>query len=293
MKKLGKFLTSSLVFSLTIILFSCEPKTDNPTPTPTTTSGRDDNMALGNPSNATTSTSNADNYLMVKPQYVLSYNRSKATANWVSWHLNKSWKGSAVRKDDFRSDADLPSSWDKVTSSDYTSTGFDRGHICPSDDRDGSQEDNSATFYMTNMLPQAPQNNRTTWRLLEEYCRDLVFQNNSELYIISGGYGTGGSGSEGGTTKTIGSSNVNVPARVWKVILILPNGSNDISRITSSTRVIAVDMPNKESVTDKKWYEYRVSVNDIETKTNLNFFNSVSTSIQSSIESKIDTQKIE
>jgi len=285
MRKISKL----FVLGLSVLLFSCEPKTDTPTPPPVST-GRDDNMALGNPSNASTSTSNEDNYLMVKSQYVLSYNNTKSTANWVSWHLNSAWKGTTQRKNDFRSDATLPTGWNKVTSSDYSSSGFDRGHICPSDDRDGSQEDNSATFLMTNMLPQAPQNNQETWRYLEEYCRDLV-NKNYELYIIAGGYGTGGSGSNGGTTKTI--NGINVPARVWKVMLILPNGGNDITRITSSTRVIAVDMPNKESVTDKKWYEYRVSVRDIEAKTGLNFFNKLSTTLQNSIESKIDTEKIE
>jgi DNA/RNA endonuclease G (NUC1) len=47
-------------------------------------------LALGNPSNAG---KNPDNYLMVKPQYALSYNNSKGTPNWVSWELNKSYLG--------------------------------------------------------------------------------------------------------------------------------------------------------------------------------------------------------
>ncbi len=289
MSNTKKHFKKYLLLAFTAFLFSCEPKTD--TPTPTTSSGRDDNMALGNPSSASNSISNSENYLMVKPQFVLSYNKKLSTANWVSWHLNSAWKGTAQRKDDFKADPDLPSAWDAVGSSDYSGSGFDRGHICPSDDRDGSQTDNSATFLMTNMLPQAPKNNRETWRILEEYCRSLVDKNN-ELYIVAGGYGTGGSGSNGGTTKTI-DGRINVPARVWKVILVIPNGGNDINRITNSTRIIAVDMPNKESVTDKKWYEYRVSVDDIEAKTGYNFYNILSTSIQNTIESKVDTEKIE
>ena len=39
------------------------------------------NLLLGNPSQATTSIDNPDNYLMIKPQYVLSYNRSNGTPN--------------------------------------------------------------------------------------------------------------------------------------------------------------------------------------------------------------------
>lgn len=254
--------------------------------------GRDDHLALGNPSGATTNQNNADNFLMSKNQYVLSYNRSRGTANWVSWHLNKDWKGNAARQDDFRADPTLPTGWYAVSPNDYTNTGFDRGHICPSDDRDASVEDNSATFLMTNMLPQAPQNNRQTWRLLEEYGRTLVTQGN-ELYIIAGGYGRGGSGSRGSTTETIAGGRVTVPNRVWKVMLVISNGGDDLNRINTSTRVIAVDMPNTEEVTDRKWHDYRVSVRDIEAKTGFDFFSRLPLSVQNTIESRVDNVRIE
>ncbi len=45
--------------------------------------GRDNALSLGNPSNAAT---DPDNYLLEKPQYTLSYNCSRGTANWISWH---------------------------------------------------------------------------------------------------------------------------------------------------------------------------------------------------------------
>ncbi|MES2559401.1 MAG: DNA/RNA non-specific endonuclease [Bacteroidota bacterium] len=97
-----------------------------------------DHMAMGNPSGATNSISNENNYLMQKVQYTLSYNRSKATPNWVSWYLGPNWLGSAARQDDFRSDATLPSGWYKVGASSYSGSGFDRGHNCPSADRTSS-----------------------------------------------------------------------------------------------------------------------------------------------------------
>jgi endonuclease G len=37
-----------------------------------------------------------------------------------------------------------------------------------------------------------------------------------------------------------------VPERWWKVMLILAVGDNDLQRVTSDTRVIAVDMPNTQ-----------------------------------------------
>lgn len=114
-------------------------------------------LALGNPSNADT---DPNNYLMIKPQYALSYDNSKGIPNWVSWQLNQSWLGSVDRKNDFRPDITLPVGWYQVRPSDYTGGGYDRGHMTPSGDRTRTPEDNSATFLMTNMIPQAPKNNQ-------------------------------------------------------------------------------------------------------------------------------------
>ncbi len=66
---------------------------------------------------------------MVKPQYALSYNRSKGTANWVSWQLNSSWLGHMDRQNDFRPDDTLPAGWERVTPSVYSRSGYDKGHI--------------------------------------------------------------------------------------------------------------------------------------------------------------------
>lgn len=251
------------------------------------TATRDDNMGMGNPSGATTNTSNMDNYLMEKTQYTLSYNNSKGGANWVSWHLSSAWLGSAARCNCFTSDNTLPSGYFKATTSNYTNTGFDRGHLCPSADRNGSSTDNSATFLMTNIMPQAPNLNQQGWANLEDYCRTLTSQGN-ELYIISGGYGQGGSGSLGGTTNTIAGGSINVPDHYWKVIVVLPIGTNDASRVSTSTRVIAIDMPNTQSVSST-WGSYRTSVDAIEAATGYDFLTNVSTTIQSSIEATVDS----
>ncbi len=251
-----------------------------------TTATRDNNMALGNPSNAVSSTSYPNNYLMTKTQYTLSYSNSKKTANWVSWHLSSSWLGSTPRQDDFRADNTLPSSWVKVAGTDYSGSGFDRGHMCPSADRTGSVTDNSATFLMTNMVPQAPNNNQVTWANLENYCRTLVNQGN-ELYIISGPWGQGGTGSAGYKT-TISTKIITVPSYVWKVIVVLPVGTNDVARISTSTRVIAVWMPNTQTVNSQPWGYYRTTVDYIESQTGFNFLSNVATSIQNVIEARVD-----
>jgi endonuclease G len=275
--------TRAGAFAALLLLAAACSKTDDVAPA--SGPSRDENLALGNPSGATASMASPSNYLLVKDQYTLSYNRDQGKPNWVSWHLSTAWEGSAPRQDDFRADATLPSGWYQVKPSDYTGYGFDRGHNCPSADRNGSIADNSATFLMSNMMPQAPQNNQQTWANLEEYARSLADAGN-ELYIICGSYGRGGTGSMGYQT-TIAGGKVTVPARCWKVLVVLPVGNNDVSRISSSTRVIAVDTPNDNSLSSS-WGNYRTSVDKIEQETGLDLLSALSTSLQNSLEAKTD-----
>jgi endonuclease G len=276
--------TRGSAFAALLLLATACAKTDDVAPA--SAPGRDDNLALGNPSGAVASTSSPTNYLLVKDQYTLSYNRDQGKPNWVSWHLSSAWLGSAPRQDDFRADASLPSGWYQVKATDYSGSGFDRGHNCPSADRTATVADNSATFLMSNMMPQAPNNNQQTWGNLEDYCRTLVSAGN-ELYIICGSYGRGGTGSAGYQT-TIASGKVTVPARCWKVLVVLPVGSNDISRITASTRVIAVNTPNDNSLSSS-WGSYRTSVDAIETATGYDLLSALPSSLQNKLEAKTDT----
>jgi endonuclease G, mitochondrial len=269
-----------------IVITSFAAPTPTPTPTPTATPtptpppAANVHLTMGNPSSAITdSTNSQNNYLMIKAQYDLSYNRSKAIPNWTSWHLDSTWIGSTPRQDDFRADSTLPTGWYQVGSTSYSGSGYDRGHMTPSGDRTSSVANNSATFLMTNMIPQAPTNNQTTWANLESYCRTLAAAGN-ELYIISGGHGTSG---------FINNGNITVPTTTWKVIMVLPSGTNDVSRVSGSTRLIAVSLPNTNSVVSD-WKQYRTNVDSIEALTGYDFFSNVPTSIQTSIESTIDTQ---
>lgn len=247
--------------------------------------GDNDNMLLGNPSNATSDLINVNNYLMVKPQYCLSYSNTKHTPNWTSWHVYSGDLGSAARQDDFRPDATLPTGWYQVVASEYSGSGFDRGHMCPSADRTSTVANNSATFLMTNMIPQSPNNNQIPWANLENYTRSLVTAGN-EVYIISGPAGQGGTGSAGYKT-TVGNGVV-VPAQTWKIIVVLPNGNGDLSRITTSTRVIAILMANNQTVSSQAWGYYRVSVDAIEALTGYNFLSNVPLAIQNTLEAKVD-----
>jgi endonuclease G, mitochondrial len=237
-----------------------------------------DNLALGNPSNAVHSTSQPDNYLVTRPQFVLSYNRNKGGPNWVSWRLHEADLGSVERGNLFAPDPLLPEDW-RIRPSDYQGAGYDRGHQCPSGDRTARPEDNEATFVMSNMLPQTGELNRDVWRELEEYCRDLA-KEGQELYITCGGYGSQGS---------IGGGKVNVPTHCWKVIVTLPEGDNDLQRIDANTRVIAVDIPNAEGIENNPWQQYVTQIAAVERSSGYRFLTNLPEPVRQALETKSDS----
>ena len=244
------------------------------------------NLTMGNPSDAVTDTSYPSNFLIQRGQFCTSYNRDRGTPNWVGWELDNSWSGPASRQDNFIPDPLVPAQWYHVVTTDYTNTGFNRGHMCPSEDRTRTQADNDSVFFMTNMIPQSGTLNSGQWSSLESYCRTLS-QSGDKLYIYSGTYGEGGTGDYGYMTSFAGNK-VTVPAKVWKVIMVLPPGTNDLSRVTTSTRCIAVIMNNDQGPFSS-WGNYRVSVDSVQALTGFDFFSNVPPSIQSVIESVVDT----
>lgn len=228
-----------------------------------------EHLTFGNPSNA--GQDNLNNLLIEREQYVLAYSKERNVLNWASWRVDSRWLGRTDRQDDFRPDGILPKGVYQATPGEYRRSGYDRGHMVPSGDRTANPRDNSLTFLMTNIFPQARENNRGPWRDLEEYGRDLVYQQGKSLYVIAGVYGDRGE-----------AGNVTVPGRVWKVIVVLDSPEDDITR---GTEVIAVDMPNSDRI-EPDWQTYRTTIDRIEIATGYDLLSDVSTDIQAVIESR-------
>jgi endonuclease G len=250
--------------------------------------GPNRNIRLGMPSQAKADPQNREEYLIERPQYVVSYNDKKKTPNWVSWQLVKEDLGH-IDRGPFSPDPLLPKTFTRIISSDYNGSGFDRGHMCPSAHRADSQENNDETFVMTNIIPQAPNNNRKGWERLETYCRDLA-KEGKELQIVCGPHGVGGFGS-GGFATSIGSGKheITVPAHTWKVILVLPKTG---AQPTKRARTIAVIMPNSQKV-DHNWPEWRVSVRDVEKLTGYTFWSEIDAEVAEVIKAAPDDTDIE
>jgi endonuclease G len=239
---------------------------------------------LGMPDTSSTADpSNVNHYLSVKHEYVISYNGSTKVPNWVSWESNSSWLGSQSRSNDFRPDDTLPTSIPQAQLSDYSGSGYNRGHMCPSMARTDDSTDNSDTFYLTNMVPQANNNDAGPWEKLEGYQKSLA-QAGKELFTVAGGIFSA-------TSKTIGAG-VTIPDSTWAVITVLDSPGQGPADVTTSTRVIAIVMPNDNSTVDIRgdWQQYRVTARSIEAQTGLSFMADVDPAVRDVIENQVDNQ---
>jgi endonuclease G len=265
-----------------------------PTPQPPTAGARpdNDNLLLGNPSGATSDPTNTTNYLLIHPQYAVGYNAQRGIPVWTSWHVGRTdLTKAAPRQDDFRADPALPRQFYAVSPQSYSGSGFDKGHNCPSGDRTASLDDNSATFLMSNMVPQASQNNQQTWGNLEEYTRAQVVKG-QEAYVLMGSYGRGGVG-KNGPASTIDQGRVTVPARIWKVIVFLPEGNNDLQRIAAGQgRVVAIDTPNDNTTVRPDWQQYLTSVDKIEAASGLDILSALPLATQTQLQNVVDSGRM-
>ncbi len=240
-------------------------------------------MQLGNPSNATADTNNHSHFLIQRSVLAEDYNDTLRQPNWVSWDLTTTDVGSSGRSSIFYQDTNLPTGFYQVKPTDYSGSGYDRGHMCPSADRTDTVANNDAVFFMSNIIPQTPDNNQGWWANLENDCRTIAAAGN-ELLITCGPSGFG-------TNRTDSAGLVYIASNVWKIIVVVPNGSGSaFSRITAATRVIAVNTPNTAGVRSTPWTNFLTSVNQIQTNTGYNFFTTLPPYTASVLRAKIDGQ---
>ncbi len=112
------------------------------------------------------------------------------------------------RKDSFQAEDRLPER-DRAELSDYSRSGYDRGHLAPNADMP-TRKAQAESFSLANMVPQVHANNAGVWAGIEAAARELA-RNEGELYVISGPVFAGDN------IKSIGRG-VLVPTQLWKVI---------------------------------------------------------------------------
>jgi len=244
------------------------------------------NDEFGDPTPA--ASSNPNDFLIVRPQYTISYNESRGTPNWVSYELDaRQIVSGQDRCNCFTADGLLPSN-KQILTSDYTNGGFDRGHMARSADRTAANVDNATTFFLTNIVPQMADLNQGVWAQFENALGDSATKGGRAVYIITGPLFS----TSHGLTFLKNEGKVAIPDSTWKVALIGPrNGGvpfthggvqtwDDVSGLT----VLAVNMPNVAGVRNDPWQKYLTTVDKIETATGFDLLSLIPIAFQTALE---------
>ncbi len=238
-------------------------------------------LEFGTPTDA----NGADDFLITRPQYVVSYNRFNGGPNWVAYNLENNHFGAENRCNCFTNDpAVIAAGFPVIKTSDYTNGGFDRGHMVRSADRTVTNAENGSTFFLSNVVPQTADLNQGVWAAHEIFLADLARVSNKELYIITGPAFKGAAR----TVKDEGK--IRIPDFTWKITVIMDRNQG-LSNITSwadlaGVQVNVVLMPNLPGadIRNANWRDYQVTVDSVEAMTGYNFLSALPDNYENAIE---------
>lgn len=207
----------------------------------------------------------AQEMLLRREGYFVSYNKERRIPNWVAWHLTAAHTNGDYYRDGqlFTEDSDVPRP--RATDSDYYGSTYDRGHMCPSGDNKWSKKAQEQSFLFTNICPQNHDLNKGDWNDLELQCRYWA-KRQGDLYIVTGPI------FYQGVRNTIGRNKVAVPDAFFKVILA----------DRSKAQAIGFVYPNKAG--HKDMTAYVKSIDEIEKITGIDFFPLLDDRVENAVE---------
>lgn len=111
--------------------------------------------------------------------YSVAFSKSRRMAIWCAYCVTlRDILGANVLDRNFHRELD-----EELTPSEYQSSGYDMGHLCPLASYRGNLEA-AETNAMTNIIPQSPDLNRGPWLKLENKVRDIS-ENNHECWVVA------------------------------------------------------------------------------------------------------------
>lgn len=203
--------------------------------------------------------------------YTHFYDKSTYTTMWVAYPLESKHMGSYSR----------PSNWDwnpyidqayqvNLCNRSYTDSDVHvRGHLIPNASRNGIQNMQIQTFYVTNSVPQVHTNfNSGIWQKLEAALQDIGEK--QLIYIVTGVAfnKTGESKTISYTTAKDDSKQVPIPNYFYKVVLkVATNSSGEVTDAST----VGFWFENK-AYSGSAYENYTATVDQIEAWTGFDFF---------------------
>ena len=229
--------------------------------------------------------------------YSYYYNYTYYASLWVAYPLCGTHKSGSASTSTWSYNPDVPTTpvnrQVKVRSKDgsyttmYSNSTYSRGHQCPNADRKSNDQMNEQTYYVTNQTPQRQNKfNGSIWGALETAERALVSSASDTVYVVTGPVyrKKGGSESISYLTGISGAnpSSLPIPNYYFKAFLkVKRNGSGEVT----SASAIGFWFDHRDYNSDTEhYYDFAVSVDQIETWTGFDLFTNLPGSLQTSAE---------
>lgn len=208
--------------------------------------------------------------------FSLEWSYADKANRWTCYQMHKGNMVKNVdRKDDFKEDPEIPEEY-RSKLSDYSGSGFSRGHLCPSADRLCSSEQNKQTFFLSNMQPQYQSHNGGLWARLEAKIRDWA-DDCDTLYVVK--------------AATIRSDQVLsvkcndrllVPKYFYMAILAYDKSTDTYQAMGLWTEHLSTNDPNKNLG------DYAITIDELEERTGIDFFCNLPDITEDDVEHKLD-----
>ena len=211
------------------------------------------------------------------PTYSLEYSYKYKHSYWIAYRFDNTTGGNVGRNEAYKPDPELPSQY-AAKHNDYTNSGYTRGHLCASSDRQYSKEANQQTFYMSNISPQSGNGfnqSGSAWNTGEVKVQAWgynISRSTDTLYVVKGG--TIGEGMIKGYIK----NEIAIPKYFFMAVLF---------RSGDNYKAIGFYMPHenlKDDPDKKDPKKYLMSIDALEQETGIDFFHNLPDNIENTVE---------
>ena len=211
------------------------------------------------------------------PTYSLEYSYKYKHSYWIAYRFDNTTGGNVGRNEAYKPDPELPSQY-AAKHNDYTNSGYTRGHLCASSDRQYSKEANQQTFYMSNISPQSGNGfnqSGSAWNTGEDKVQAWgynISRSTDTLYVVKGG--TIGEGMIKGYIK----NEIAIPKYFFMAVLF---------RSGDNYKAIGFYMPHenlKDDPDKKDPKKYLMSIDALEQETGIDFFHNIPDNIENTVE---------
>ncbi len=160
---------------------------------------------------------------------------------------------------------------DSPVHSDYSGTGYDRGHMAPANDFKWDPTAMAECFYMTNMCPQVHELNNGAWKKIENYVHNWASQL-GRIIVVTGPV------MDSHMAMTGRNGDIAVPTKFFKVVLA-----------PEQQMAIAFVYDNAEPHSGIR--RHVTTVREVEKMTGLDFFCQLADDVEEAVETKADFDK--